>query len=61
MADILPFKRPSLSDKHRGKSLCREGFHKWVTVTEQQFDVKRGKLITVQECSRCGKRKVTAL
>ena len=59
MADILPFKRPA---KAKGStSLCREGHHKWKVVTEQKFDVKQGRLVTVFECQRCGKRKVKAL
>lgn len=61
MAIILPFKRKSLQDKHRGKSLCREGFHKWQVVTAKQFDVKQGRLVTVSECARCGVRKTEAL
>ena len=60
MAVILPFKRPSPSVKHKGKTLCREGFHKWKVVTEKKFDVKQGKLITLYECQRCGKQKVEA-
>lgn len=60
MGDILEFKRPSPKEKHKGKTLCREGFHKWKVVTEQKFDVKQGKLVTLYECARCGKRKVKA-
>lgn len=60
MAVILPFKRPSPMEKHKGKSLCREGFHKWKVVTEKKFDVKQGKLVTLYECARCGKTKVEA-
>ncbi|WP_347330001.1 hypothetical protein [Marinimicrobium locisalis] len=58
--NILPFKRPSAKEKHKGKTLCRSGFHKWKVVTEKKFDVKQGKLVTVYECSRCGERKTTA-
>lgn len=58
MGDVVAFKRPSASDKNKGKSLCREGFHKWKVVTENKFDVKQGKLITLYECSRCGKQKI---
>ncbi len=61
MGDVLPFKRPSLTQKHKGKSLCRHGFHKWEIVTENQFDVKRGKLVTIYRCKRCGVEKVKAL
>ena len=60
MADIIPFKKPKLKDKHKGKSLCRSGFHKWEIVQEKQFDVKQGKLVTVYVCKRCGERKTVA-
>lgn len=60
MADILPFKKPAKSAT-KASTLCRQGHHKWVIVTEQKFDVKQGRLVTVYECSRCGKRKVKAL
>ena len=60
MGDVVPFKRPSAAEKHKGKSLCRSGFHKWEIVQEKQFDVKRGKLVTVSRCKRCGKEKVEA-
>ncbi|TQV86781.1 hypothetical protein FKG94_00080 [Exilibacterium tricleocarpae] len=60
MGDVVPFKKPKLSEKHKGKSLCRSGFHKWQVVKEKQFDVKRGKLVTVYRCSRCQAEKVTS-
>lgn len=60
MGDVLPFKKPSLQEKHKGKSLCRDGFHKWKVVTENKFDVKQGKLVTEYKCARCGKSKVKA-
>ena len=63
MADILPFKKPDSSKlkKSRGNTLCRQGHHKWKVLTERKFDVKKGKLVTVSECVRCGKQKVEAL
>jgi hypothetical protein len=61
VADILPFKKPPSQAVNRANSLCRNGHHKWVVVTSQQFDVKQGKLVTVSECARCAKRKVQAL
>jgi hypothetical protein len=61
MADILKFKKKKLSEKHKGKTLCRSGFHKWEVIKEKQFDVKQGRLVTVYRCIRCGKRKNTAL
>lgn len=61
MAEILPFRRPSLKDRHRGNTLCRHGHHKWVVDKAKQFDVKQGKLVTVLRCSRCAKTRVDAL
>jgi len=61
MGEILRFKPRKLSDKHRGRSLCREGFHKWQAVKERQFDVKQGRLVTLFRCSRCGTTKIQAL
>jgi len=56
--NVVPFKRPSPKQKHQGKTLCRSGFHKWKIVTERQFDTKRGKLVTLYRCTRCGTQKV---
>ena len=58
MADVIPFRKPSLKEKHKGKTLCKHGHHKWVVDKEKQFDVKQGKLVTVYRCSRCDQRKV---
>ena len=60
MADILPFRKPSPKQKHKGKTLCRHGHHKWAVDKEKQFDVKKGKLVTVYRCKRCGKIKVSS-
>ena len=60
MADVLPFKKPSLQEKAKGKTLCGRGFHKWVIDQKKQFDVKQGRLITVRRCKRCGVTKTTA-
>lgn len=60
MAQIIQFRKPSLKEKHKGNTLCRNGHHKWQIDTARQFDVKQGKLVTVYVCSRCGERKVTA-
>ena len=58
MGDVVKFKRKTPAEKHKGKTLCRHGYHKWVIKTEKQFDVKRGKLVTIYKCARCGKEKV---
>jgi hypothetical protein len=36
-----------------GVTLCRNGFHKWTTVTERRFEVHAGKLLTAERCPRC--------
>ena len=61
MADILAFKKKKLSEKHKGNTLCRNGFHKWEVINEKQFDVKQGRLVTVYACRRCGVHKVKAI
>ena len=54
MGDVIRFRRLKPGEKHRGKGLCRSGFHRWRIVQEKQFDVRQGKLVTVYECLRCG-------
>lgn len=54
MGEIIPFKKPKLSEKHRGKTLCKSGFHKWRVDRARRFDVKQGRLVTVYRCERCG-------
>ena len=61
MGEVVKFKKPTLISKHKGKTLCKNGFHKWEIVQEKQFDVKLGKLVTVYRCSRCGEMKTKAL
>ncbi len=63
MADILPFRKPGKRSGSRssGNTLCRQGHHKYRILTERQFDVKQGKLVTVSECVRCGKQKIETL
>ena len=58
MGEVVPFKRPSLTAKAKGKTLCRNGFHRWEVDKQKQFDVKLGKLVTVYKCTRCGETKV---
>ncbi len=60
MSDILPFKKKSLKETHKGNTLCRNGHHKWVVDKEKQFDVKQGKLVTLYRCARCGKTRTRA-
>jgi len=60
MGKVLKFKKPKLKEKHKGKSLCVHGFHKWVIDNSKKFDVKQGKLITIYRCERCGSCKSEA-
>ena len=59
MGDVVRFKKPKLKEKHKGKTLCRSGFHKWEVDKSKPFSVKQGKLLTVYKCKRCGKIKTT--
>ena len=59
MGEVVQFKKKKASEKHKGKTLCKRGFHKWQVVKEQEFDVKQGKLVTVYKCERCGAIKNT--
>jgi ABC-type ATPase with predicted acetyltransferase domain len=61
MADIIPFKKPSLKEKHRGNSLCKNNHHKWILLKDSHFDSKQGRLVTSWRCERCGKIKTKGL
>jgi hypothetical protein len=61
MGEIIQFKRPSAGERHRGKTLCRHGHHKWVIDKERVFDTRAGRLVTRFLCSRCGAVKTRAL
>ena len=58
MAQIIPIRRKSLKDKHKGKALCRHGHHKWKVDKAKSFDVREGRLVTVYRCTRCEKMEV---
>jgi len=51
-------RRSSRKSKANGVTLCRRGFHKWADEPRKQFDVKQGKLVSMQRCTRCGSQKV---
>jgi len=55
MGNVIKFPKRKPKAQAEGKTLCKSGFHKWKVVAERQFDVKRGKLVTLQRCERCGK------
>ena len=60
MAEILPFKRPRASERHKGGTLCRTGHHKWKIEAETVFDVKQGRLVSRYRCERCGATRTRA-
>ncbi|UCE88771.1 MAG: hypothetical protein JSW10_10655 [Pseudomonadota bacterium] len=60
MGEIIRFKRRKPAEQHRGKTLCKSGFHKWEPVKERPFDVRRGKLVTLYRCTRCGATRTEA-
>ena len=60
MAEIIPFKKPKPSEKARGKTLCKRGFHKWIIDKDKRFDSRQGRLVTDYRCERCGVLKTAA-
>jgi hypothetical protein len=60
MAEILTFKRKSAGERHKGKTLCRNGHHKWEIESQSVFDVKQGRLVTRFRCVRCGQTRTKA-
>jgi len=56
MSNVVPFKKPAPAKIHKGNTLCRRGFHKWVVV-DTPFDSRQGRLVTRYRCKRCGAEK----
>ena len=52
--DLAKFRRKKRTEKGRETTMCKRGFHKWTDDERKQFDVKQGKLISRQRCTRCG-------
>lgn len=50
--------RKAKQKRAQGKTLCTSGFHQWENVGTRRFDVKQGKLVSTQRCSRCGEERV---
>lgn len=38
MGEVIDLRRP---ERHRGKTLCLNGHHKWKTWKEKQFEIGR--------------------
>lgn len=60
MSNVLHFRKTSRKERARRRTMCNSGFHKWVIDQKKQFDVKRGRLVTIHRCSRCAETRVTA-
>ncbi len=61
MGEVLKFRpRAKAAERAKGKTLCGSGFHKWTLDRKRRFDVKKGKLLTVYRCTRCGVEKTRA-
>jgi hypothetical protein len=45
--------RKAKQKRAEGKTLCGSGFHKWEVRNERRFDVKQGKLVSIERCLRC--------
>lgn len=54
MGEIVTFRRPKASVRHKGNTLCRNNHHKWMLDKSQVFDVKQGRLVNRYRCTRCG-------
>ena len=52
--DLNKFRKQRRQQKAKGKTLCNSGFHKWEFDGAKQFDVKQGKLVSIERCQRCG-------
>ena len=53
MSNIINLKKAK-QKRAEGKTLCTSGFHKWEVMSAKRFDVKQGKLVTAERCTRCG-------
>lgn len=52
--DLGKYKKRRRQERAKRTTLCRRGFHKWEFDPNKQFDVKQGKLISIERCIRCG-------
>jgi hypothetical protein len=56
MSNIINLKKVK-QKRAEGKTLCGSGFHKWETLSARRFDVKQGKLVSAERCTRCGEER----
>ncbi len=52
--NLAKFRQQKRRATAKGKTLCGRGFHKWQDEPKKQFDVKQGRLVSIEKCTRCG-------
>ena len=57
MSNVISLKKVK-QKRAEGRTLCRAGFHKWEALAARRFDVKQGKLVSTDRCTRCGEERV---
>jgi hypothetical protein len=57
MSNVVSLKKAK-QKRAEGKTLCSAGFHKWQTQSARRFDVKQGRLVSTDRCTRCGEERV---
>ena len=51
--DLNKLRKQRRKERGSGSTLCRSGFNQWKDDEAKQFDVKQGRLVSVQRCARC--------
>jgi hypothetical protein len=59
ITQLRKFKSQQTAQRATGKTLCDSGFHQWAVTKHSQFDVKQGRLVTVEKCQRCATTRST--
>lgn len=56
MSNVIHLKKVK-QKRAEGKTLCSSGFHKWELQSARRFDVKQGRLVSTERCTRCGEER----
>jgi len=56
MTNVINLKKVK-QKRAEGKTLCSSGFHKWEVLSARRFDVKQGRLVSTERCTRCGEER----
>jgi hypothetical protein len=57
MTNVINLKKAK-QKRAEGKTLCSSGFHKWTVLSGRRFDVKQGRLVSTERCTRCGEERI---